>query len=165
MEYTRKKIAEEAQVSPQKVFRYIKAHNVEPTKRVGRTDYFSEDDAHEMLTFFAEEKKEREVNQTTSDDTISKDEYITTLKDQVQDLQKRLDSKEDEVSELHRLLSQEQQLARTEQSKRLELETTNTKLIESTTADLGEKDKEIQELRQKLSDEQNKGFWAKLFGR
>ena len=46
MEYTRKKIAEEAQVSPQKVFRYIKAHNVEPTKRVGRTDYFSEYDAH-----------------------------------------------------------------------------------------------------------------------
>lgn len=83
----------------------------------------------------------------------------------MQDLQKRLDSKEDEVSELHRLLSQEQQLARTEQSKRLELETTNTKLIESTTADLGEKDREIQELRQKLSDEQNKGFWAKLFGR
>ena len=51
--------------------------------------------------FFAEEKKEREVNQTSSDDSISKDEYITTLKAQVQDLQKRLDSKEDEVSELH----------------------------------------------------------------
>ena len=111
MEYTRKKIAEKAQVSPQKVFRYIKAHDIEPTKRVGRTDYFSEDDAHEMLAFFEEEKKEREVNQISSDDTISKDEYITALKDQVQDLQKRLDSKEDEVSELHRLLSQEQQLA------------------------------------------------------
>ena len=121
MEYTRKKIAEKAQVSPQKVFRYIKAHDIEPTKRVGRTDYFSEDDAHEMLAFFEEEKKEREVNQISSDDTISKDEYITALKDQVQDLQKRLDSKEDEVSELHRLLSQEQQLARTEQSKRLSL--------------------------------------------
>ena len=90
MEYTRKKIAEEAQVSPQKVFRYIKAHEIEPTKRVGRTDYFSESDAHEMLTFFAEERKEREVNQTSSDDTISKDEYIATLKDQVQDLQNQL---------------------------------------------------------------------------
>ena len=165
MEYTRKKIAEEAQVSPQKVFRYIKAHEIEPTKRVGRTDYFSESDAHEMLTFFAEEKKEREVNQTTSDDTISKDEYITTLKDQVQDLQKRLDSKEDEVSELHRLLSQEQQLARTEQSKRLELESVNTRLIETNTDVLNEKDARIQELENKLSKEQNKGFWAKLFGR
>src|SRR5699024_10830393 len=124
MEYTRKKIAEEAQVSPQKLFRYIKAHNVEPKKRVCLTYYFSKDDAHEMLTFFAQEKKERDTNQTSSDDSISKDEYITTLKAQVQDLLKRLDSKEDEVSELHRLLSQEQQLARTEQSKRLELEAT-----------------------------------------
>lgn len=165
MEYTRKKIAEEAQVSPQKVFRYIKAHNVEPTKRVGRTDYFSEDDAYEMLTFFAEEKKEREVNQTSSDDSISKDEYITTLKAQVQDLQKRLDSKEDEVSELHRLLSQEQQLARTEQSKRLELEATNTKLIEANTDVLNEKDTKIQELEKKLLEEKNKGFWSRLFGR
>ena len=165
MEYTRKKIAEEAQVSPQKVFRYIKAHNVEPTKRVGRTDYFPEDDAHEMLTFFAEEKKEREVNQTSSDDSISKDEYITTLKAQVQDLQKRLDSKEDEVSELHRLLSQEQQLARTEQSKRLELEATNTKLIEANTDVLNEKDTKIQELEKKLLEEKNKGFWSRLFGR
>ena len=165
MEYTRKKIAEEAQVSPQKVFRYIKAHNVEPTKRVGRTDYFSEDDAHEMLTFFAEEKKEREVNQTSSDDSISKDEYITTLKAQVQDLQKRLDSKEDEVSELHRLLSQEQQLARTEQSKRLELEATNTKLIEANTDVLNEKDTKKQELEKKLLEEKNKGFWSRLFGR
>ena len=165
MEYTRKKIAEEAQVSPQKVFRYIKAHNVEPTKRVGRTDYFSEDDAHEMLAFFAEEKKEREVNQTSSDDSISKDEYITTLKAQVQDLQKRLDSKEDEVSELHRLLSQEQQLARTEQSKRLELEATNTKLIEANTDVLNEKDTKIQELEKKLLEEKNKGFWSRLFGR
>ncbi|MDD1403782.1 hypothetical protein [Ligilactobacillus salivarius] len=165
MEYTRKKIAEEAQVSPQKVFRYIKAHNVEPTKRVGRTDYFSELDAHEMLTFFAEERKEKEVNQISSDDTISKDEYITALKDQVQDLQKRLDSKEDEVSELHRLLSQEQQLARTEQAKRLELETTNTKLIEANTDVLNQKDIKIQELEKKLLKEQNKGFWTKLFGR
>ena len=165
MEYTRKKIAEEAQVSPQKVFRYIKSHNVEPTKRVGRTDYFSEDDTHEMLAFFEEEKKEREVNQTTSDDTISKDEYIVTLKDQVQDLQKRLDSKEDEVSELHRLLSQEQQLARTEQSKRLELEATNTKLIEANTDVLSEKDTKIQELEKKLLEEKNKGFWSRLFGR
>ena len=165
MEYTRKKIAEEAQVSPQKVFRYIKAHNVEPTKRVGRTDYFSEDDAHEMMTCFAEEKKEREVNQTSSDDSISKDEYITTLKAQVQDLQKRLDSKEDEVSELHRLLSQEQQLARTEQSKRLELEATNTKLIEANTDVLNEKDTKIQELEKKLLEEKNKGFWSRLFGR
>lgn len=165
MEYTRKKIAEEAQVSPQKVFRYIKAHNVEPTKRVGRTDYFSESDAHEMLVFFEEERKEREVNQTTADDTISKDEYITALKDQVQDLQKRLDSKEDEVSELHRLLSQEQQLARTEQSKRLELEATNTKLIETNTDVLSEKDTKIQELEKKLLEEKNKGFWSRLFGR
>ena len=165
MEYTRKKIAEEAQVSPQKVFRYIKAHNVEPTKRVGRTDYFSESDAHEMLVFFEEERKEREVNQTTADDTISKDEYITALKDQVQDLQKRLDSKEDEVSELHRLLSQEQQLARTEQSKRLELEATNTKLIEANTDVLSEKDTKIQELEKKLLEEKNKGFWSRLFGR
>jgi len=165
MEYTRKKIAEKAQVSPQKVFRYIKAHNVEPTKRVGRTDYFSEDDTHEMLVFFEEEKKEREVNQTTSDDTISKDEYIVTLKGQVQDLQKRLDSKEDEVSELHRLLSQEQQLARTEQSKRLELEATNTKLIEANTDVLSEKDTKIQELEKKLLEEKNKGFWSRLFGR
>lgn len=165
MEYTRKKIAEEAQVSPQKVFRYIKAHNVEPTKRVGRTDYFSEDDVKEMLTFFAEERKEREVNQITSDDTISKDEYIVTLKEQVQDLQKRLDSKEDEVSELHRLLSQEQQLARTEQSKRLELEATNTKLIEANTGVLSEKDTKIQELEKKLLKEKNKGFWSRLFGR
>ena len=165
MEYTRKKIAEKAQVSPQKVFRYIKAHNVEPTKRVGRTDYFSEDDTHEMLSFFEKEKKEREVNLTTSDDTISKDEYIVTLKDQVQDLQKRLDSKEDEVSELHRLLSQEQQLARTEQSKRLELEATNTKLIETNTDVLSEKDTKIQELEKKLLEEKNKGFWSRLFGR
>ena len=165
MEYTRKKIAEKAQVSPQKVFRYIKAHNVEPTKRVGRTDYFSEDDTHEMLVFFEEEKKEREVNQTTSDDTISKDEYIVTLKGQVQYLQKRLDSKEDEVSELHRLLSQEQQLARTEQSKRLELEATNTKLIEANTDVLSEKDTKIQELEKKLLEEKNKGFWSRLFGR
>ncbi|MDM8284879.1 hypothetical protein [Ligilactobacillus salivarius] len=165
MEYTRKKIAEEAQVSPQKVFRYIKAHNVEPTKRVGRTDYFSESDTHEMLVFFEEERKEREVNQTTADDTISKDEYITALKDQVQDLQKRLDSKEDEVSELHRLLSQEQQLARTEQSKRLELEATNTKLIETNTDVLSEKDTKIQELEKKLLEEKNKGFWSRLFGR
>lgn len=165
MEYTRKKIAEKAQVSPQKVFRYIKAHDIEPTKRVGRTDYFSEDDAHEMLAFFEEEKKEREVNQISSDDTISKDEYITALKDQVQDLQKRLDSKEDEVSELHRLLSQEQQLARTEQAKRLELETTNTKLIEANTDVLNQKDIKIQELEKKLLKEQNKGFWTKLFGR
>ena len=165
MEYTRKKIAEKAQDSPQKVFRYIKAHNVEPTKRVGRTDYFSEDDTHEMLVFFEEEKKEREVNQTTSDDTISKDEYIVTLKGQVQDLQKRLDSKEDEVSELHRLLSQEQQLARTEQSKRLELEATNTKLIEANTDVLSEKDTKIQELEKKLLEEKNKGFWSRLFGR
>ena len=165
MEYTRKKIAEEAQVSPQKVFRYIKAHNVEPTKRVGRTDYFSESDVHEMLVFFEEELKEREVNQTTADDTISKDEYITALKDQVQDLQKRLDSKEDEVSELHRLLSQEQQLARTEQSKRLELEATNTKLIEANTDVLSEKETKIQELEKKLLEEKNKGFWSRLFGR
>lgn len=165
MEYTRKKIAEKAQVSPQKVFRYIKAHEIEPVKRVGRTDYFSESDAHEMLAFFEEEKKEREVNQTSSDDTISKDEYIATLKDQVQDLQKRLDSKEGEVSELHRLLSQEQQLARTEQSKRLELESVNTRLIETNTDVLNEKDARIQELENKLSKEQNKGFWAKLFGR
>ncbi|MER1300425.1 hypothetical protein [Ligilactobacillus salivarius] len=163
MEYTRKKIAEEAQVSPQKVFRYIKAHKIEPTKRVGRTDYFSEDDAHEMLKFFEEERKEREVNQTTSDDTISKDEYISALKDQVRDLQKRLDSKEDEVSELHRLLSQEQQLARTEQSKRLELESVNTRLIETNTDVLNEKDARIQELENKLSKEQNKGFWARIF--
>ena len=163
MEYTRKKIAEEAQVSPQKVFRYIKAHNVEPTKRVGRTDYFSELDAHEMLAFFEEERKEREVNQTTSDDMISKDEYITVLKDQVRDLQKRLDSKEDEVSELHRLLSQEQQLARTEQAKRLELESVNTRLIETNTDVLNEKDARIQELENKLSKEQNKGFWARIF--
>lgn len=163
MEYTRKKIAEEAQVSPQKVFRYIKAHDIEPTKRVGRTDYFSEDDAHEMLAFFEEERKEREVNQTTSDDMISKDEYITVLKDQVRDLQKRLDSKEDEVSELHRLLSQEQQLARTEQAKRLELESVNTRLIETNTDVLNEKDARIQELENKLSKEQNKGFWARIF--
>ena len=163
MEYTRKKIAEEAQVSPQKVFRYIKAHKIEPTKRVGRTDYFSEDDAHEMLAFFEEERKEREVNQTTSDDMISKDEYITVLKDQVRDLQKRLDSKEDEVSELHRLLSQEQQLARTEQAKRLELESVNTRLIETNTDVLNEKDARIQELENKLSKEQNKGFWARIF--
>ena len=163
MEYTRKKIAEEAQVSPQKVFRYIKAHNVEPTKRVGRTDYFSESDVHEMLVFFEEERKEREVNQTTSDDMISKDEYITVLKDQVRDLQKRLDSKEDEVSELHRLLSQEQQLARTEQAKRLELESVNTRLIETNTDVLNEKDARIQELENKLSKEQNKGFWARIF--
>lgn len=163
MEYTRKKIAEKAQVSPQKVFRYIKAHDIEPTKRVGRTDYFSEDDAHEMLAFFEEERKEREVNQTTSDDMISKDEYITVLKDQVRDLQKRLDSKEDEVSELHRLLSQEQQLARTEQAKRLELESVNTRLIETNTDVLNEKDARIQELENKLSKEQNKGFWARIF--
>ncbi|OQQ80681.1 hypothetical protein [Ligilactobacillus salivarius] len=163
MEYTRKKIAEKAQVSPQKVFRYIKAHDIEPTKRVGRTDYFSEDDAHKMLAFFEEERKEREVNQTTSDDMISKDEYITVLKDQVRDLQKRLDSKEDEVSELHRLLSQEQQLARTEQAKRLELESVNTRLIETNTDVLNEKDARIQELENKLSKEQNKGFWARIF--
>ena len=163
MEYTRKKIAEKAQVSPQKVFRYIKAHDIEPTKRVGRTDYFSEDDAHEMLAFFEEERKEREVNQTTSDDMISKDEYITVLKDQVRDLQKRLDSKEDEVSELHRLLSQEQQLARTEQAKHLELESVNTRLIETNTDVLNEKDARIQELENKLSKEQNKGFWARIF--
>ena len=163
MEYTRKKIAEKAQVSPQKVFRYIKAHDIEPTKRVGRTDYFSEDDAHEMLAFFEEERKEREVNQTTSDDMISKDEYITVLKDQVRDLQKRLDSKEDEVSELHRLLPQEQQLARTEQAKRLELESVNTRLIETNTDVLNEKDARIQELENKLSKEQNKGFWARIF--
>src|SRR5699024_11425081 len=81
----------------------LSLHDALPrSKRVGRTDYFSEDDAHEMLTFFAEEKKEREVNQTSSDDSISKDEYITTLKAQVQDLQKRLEKKEDEVSELDR---------------------------------------------------------------
>ena len=112
-----------------------------------------------------QKKRKREVNQTSSDDSISKDEYITTLKAQVQDLQKRLDSKEDEVSELHRLLSQEQQLARTEQSKRLELEATNTKLIEANTDVLNEKDTKIQELEKKLLEEKNKGFWSRLFGR
>ena len=95
----------------------------------------------------------------------SDDALVTTLKAQVQDLQKRLDSKEDEVSELHRLLSQEQQLARTEQSKRLELEATNTKLIEANTDVLNEKDTKIQELEKKLLEEKNKGFWSRLFGR
>ena len=68
-----------------------------------------------------------------------------------------------EVSELHRLLSQEQQLARTEQAKRLELESVNTRLIETNTDVLNEKDARIQELENKLSKEQNKGFWARIF--
>lgn len=48
----------------------------------------------------------------------------------------------DEQIELHRLLSQEQQLARTEQAKRLELESVNTRLIETNTDVLNEKDVE-----------------------
>lgn len=86
----------------------------------------------------------------------------TNKRPEFQKLKKRL-LPGDEVSELHRLLSQEQQLARTEQAKRLELESVNTRLIETNTDVLNEKDARIQELENKLSKEQNKGFWARIF--
>ncbi|WHS05258.1 hypothetical protein O2U01_11075 (plasmid) [Ligilactobacillus salivarius] len=172
--YSRAKIAEQANVSPQKVYRYLKDNNINPVKKISRTDYFSKEDAQSIIDFFRAENESIEANNVDSEKDKQGSEFDTyiLLKNQIDDLNKelsklhkRLESKEGEVSELHALLSQEQQLARTEQMKRIELENTNVQLIETRNADSDEKDRRIVELENQLAAEKNKGFFAKLFGK
>lgn len=147
--YSIKKIADLIGVSKMKVYRAITRNHYKEQYKVGQTLYFDET-VKNLL-----EKELKEVSVTEDHNTEQKDYLVDELKDRVQ-------SQQEQIVKLTRLLDQSQQLQLMAENKIKQLENKMT----------GEQDKkESAEDPVQTSNVDNtvakaeRGFWSRLFKR
>jgi len=147
--YSIKKIADLIGVSKMKVYRTITRNHYKEQYKVGQTLYFDET-VKNLL-----EKELKEVSVTEDHNTEQKDYLVDELKDRVQ-------SQQEQIVKLTRLLDQSQQLQLMAENKIKQLENKMT----------GEQDKkESAEEPVQTSNVDNtvakaeRGFWSRLFKR
>lgn len=145
--YSIKKIADLIGVSKMKVYRTITRNHYKEQYKVGQTLYFDET-VKNLL-----EKELKEVSVTEDHNTEQKDYLVDELKDRVQ-------SQQEQIVKLTRLLDQSQQLQLMAENKIKQLENKMT----------GEQDKkESAEKPVQTSNVDNtvakaeRGFWSRLF--
>ena len=146
-----KQIADKLNLPKQKVYRCIKLNHIKEahTETVkGNTVLMYDKQAIEQIESILQggASTSSEVHQKAVHDTVNE----TVLK-QLEILNEQLKTKDKQIENLQKLLDQEQQLNAMNQQKILALE---TKL---------EEPNKPNEVDPKESDEQQKGFWAKIF--
>lgn len=147
--YSIKKISDLIGVSKMKVYRTITRNHYKEQYKVGQTLYFDET-VKNLL-----EKELKEVSVTEGHNTEQKDYLVDELKDRVQ-------SQQEQIVKLTRLLDQSQQLQLMAENK--------IKELESKSADESSKNEGLQ-TPHKTSDadqpisKDERGFWSRLFNR
>lgn len=96
---TTKQIADELNVSKQKVYRYIKRHNIEPARQENGVMYF--DDASEYLI-----KQGFEAHRSTSQNTSSETRQSVSSDALLDLLQNELQAKDKQIEELNARLAE-----------------------------------------------------------
>ena len=147
-----KQIADKLNLPKQKVYRCIKLNHIKEahTETVkGNTVLMYDKQAIEQIESILQggASTSSEVHQKAVHDTVNETVNETVLK-QLDILNEQLKIKDKQIENLQKLLDQEQQLNAMNQQKILALEN---------------KLEEPNEVDPKESDEQQKGFWAKIF--
>lgn len=126
---TVKQIANELGIDKQKVYRYIKSHGIEEihqdcineAHQKNSTKYYDEVAENLIKQGFADNSASQEVYQEVHRKQIN-DTVNDTLLKQIEILQKELETKNNQIESLTRLLDQQQQLCAVSQKKIEELE-------------------------------------------
>jgi len=147
--YSIKEIADAIGVSKMKVYRTITKNHYKEQYKVGQTLYFDET----VKTLLEKELKELTVTEDRNKE--QKDYLVNELKDRVQ-------SQQEQIVKLTRLLDQSQQLQLMAENK--------IKELESKSADESSKDEGLQPTPKTSNVDQptvedERGFWARLFNR
>lgn len=142
-----KEIADLIGVSKMKVYRAITRNHYKEQYKVGQTLYFGET----VKTLLEKEIKEETV--TEDHNTEQKDYLVEELKDRVQ-------SQQDQIVKLTRLLDQSQQLQLMAENKIKQLENkTSDEQAENNSSEVGTQSNNVDTPR----DNAERGFWSRLF--
>lgn len=145
--YSMKEIADLIGVSKMKVYRAITRNHYKEQYKVGQTLYFGET----VKTLLEKEIKEETV--TEDHNTEQKDYLVEELKDRVQ-------SQQDQIVKLTRLLDQSQQLQLMAENKIKQLENkTSDEQAENNSSEVGTQSNNVDTPR----DNAERGFWSRLF--
>lgn len=147
--YSIKKIADLIGVSKMKVYRTITKNHYKEQYKVGQTLYFDET-VKNLL-----EKELKEVSVTEDHNTEQKDYLVDELKDRVQ-------SQQEQIVKLTKLLDQSQQLQLMAENKIKQLE--NKTADEQDKNDVSDKDTQSEDVDMS-TDNVERGFWSRLFKR
>lgn len=147
--YSIKKIADLIGVSKMKVYRTITRNHYKEQYKVGQTLYFDET-VKNLL-----EKELKEVSVTEDHNTEQKDYLVGELKDRVQ-------SQQEQIVKLTRLLDQSQQLQLMAENKIKQLE--NKMTGEQDTKDSAEEPLQTSNVDNTVAKAE-RGFWSRLFKR
>lgn len=101
MERTLKQIADELKIDKQAVYRYVRQEHFEACRCSGKTMYYADDVYERIKVFFLNKKSHQKTHHNTSQE-IDKSIYEALLR--------QLETKDQQIAELQRLLDQEQQL-------------------------------------------------------
>lgn len=112
---TVKEIEKETGINKQKIYREIRKNGLKPQKKINGINYFSDD----VLVFFSaknEMKSETETEKVKCDNDDNINGYvdfklIQELKQEVKQLRKQIEIKDDQIETLSRLLDQQQKLS------------------------------------------------------
>lgn len=147
--YSMKEMADLMGVSKMKVYRTITKNHYKEQYKVGQTLYFDET-VKNLL-----EKDLKEISVTEGHNTEQKDNLVEELKDRVQ-------SQQEQIVKLTRLLDQSQQLQLMAENKIKQLE--NKTADEQDKNDVSDKDTQSEDVDMS-TDNVERGFWSRLFKR
>lgn len=164
-----REMADNLKLSKQQVYRFLKKENISEIRTKGNKKLYNAQTFQKISKYFENEpRRDKDKRNASSDSKENSNGHITIeslklLQQTLQNAQKQLSIKDNQINDLHRLLDQQQQL-------NLSTNKQNEKLL----GDRSQKNKNksnstktyrnnAQEKNTKKPIREQKGFWYKLF--